>query len=1704
MSVEMAAARKTSWLLGAALCLLCGGAVFPADFVDSVKEDSRRLSEFPSRTSGSEGCIAAAELIKGVLRDFRNVKMLSQPFDVEMPVYGDAYVEVSGAGLDGRHRAYPLWPELARLNSTPRGGISGRPVYCGTGTIESLPGISLDGQIAVMEMSHARNWKNPFMMGARAMLLLGGHGEEAVLPGEQPIFKPRFYVEDGPLADALRRGEVSLLAIHASGSWSPLKAENIYALIKGTDEKLAPFVILAGYDSMSVVPQLAPGADVAVDAAFLLGMARYFDAHRPRRGVVLVFADAMCINNLGPRMMFSMLASSPGDKTRGSYEKMERKLLEGYEETAGLLHDFKDDGDAVARICDKRRYKEFQRYCKDELSPEIIRLKEINGKLRLELNSCSDAAEKSGLEKELGGNMARLDFLNRTLLRLVGGIGGGKDVEDYAIEIWGRVRRRIISQRDVQSGRLSFFTSNDTMRREILDFIGVGEGDSNPFGYVIGINLSDSGSVVGPALYCRQTGNLERDLADEFTRWLKDSMQKGEQFLSSISEDKLEFLGIGQSARSQMVDRFLSLDTESQAEADLYAALRREFPEIEATGLRGMVRDMASLVERSRENVRRIISKHAPGLLRGQIDAIAGEIMNMPAIEGREIPESFSLEPMMLPTSPARSFRMKGVTWATLEGGSSRVDTPSDSFRNLDWKRLSPQISATAVLLDLAVNDASFSPLPLNISGMPRWRMAHGSIVSESVAETISRTPMPGFLTVMASAAGWINLNVTKGFRAHEFVRTQSDGSFRFPPLPSPPYWSDEKRRVHSFSFDESGAITHGLSDSTSMLSGSMESMVYLRRSAPLNPVRSLSFECVELNGPVMFDPRYQQFLHSFSFMDPIRGGAHKRSHFSVFSGQTFGLLPPDSRWQLIMRSGLQKNRMTLMNISPEIKEEGSSLADCIRDGFPAGQDIPFLPELQSARDMHMIDQWRTRRLERAGITMPAVREIHEASGRLLEEAKSLYDADKGGGALRAARAALASELRAYHAIQSQADDVTRGVIFLLILLVPFSVAMERLLFATVRIGHQILASIGIFAAMLAVLWSFHPGFRISGQPLVILMSFIILFLSMVVIIIVMRKFKSGLDEVRRGASVEGAGAATARGGVISSAVWLGIANMRKRLLRTILTASTIVIITFALLCFTSSSTYQDKRIFTLDSDPSSFHTGVLVQHPALRGLSNDTEDNIRLFLGEDHPVCGRHWLVSTNPSWRLIVRNPSDGASISLKAALLLAPEERLLSKPQDILSGWEEFEKGAGCYMSRIAADRLGVAAGGDVSVGGREFKLIDIYDSLALEKHLRKMDGQPLLPIDYSVEKDNWTMSQEAMEGQISGSGQFEADASLKYTSGDEMIILPRSFGYSVRSGLRGVAVHAAPGDAKALAEKLMHAIVYPVYYNDGSQVRAVVSTPLVPKTPGKIFIPMLIASLIIFNTMLNSVAERKGEIHIYTSLGLAPSHVGMLFLAEAATYGLMGTVFGYIVGQGLATLLTSLDLMGGITLNYSGTNVIMTMGLVLSVVLLSALVPAIMAAKVANPSKEGDWKVPKPVDDEINDLLPFTVTTKAAKGLACFIHEYMDAHRDGAIGNFTSDRLFLHGREAGSIAGVSGTVWLAPYDLGVRQEVKIEVLPDADEICTISIRLARGAGQERSWWRLNKVFLGDIRRQLLGWRNISRERVLDYIEKGEKVI
>ena len=128
--------------------------------------------------------------------------------------------------------------------------------------------------------------------------------------------------------------------------------------------------------------------------------------------------------------------------------------------------------------------------------------------------------------------------------------------------------------------------------------------------------------------------------------------------------------------------------------------------------------------------------------------------------------------------------------------------------------------------------------------------------------------------------------------------------------------------------------------------------------------------------------------------------------------------------------------------------------------------------------------------------------------------------------------------------------------------------------------------------------------------------------------------------------------------------------------------------------------------------------------------------------------------------------------------------------------------------------------------------------------------------------------------------------------------------------------------------------------------------------VTKVSRPLAVPVLIAALIIANTMLGSVFERTKEIGIYSSIGLAPIHIGALFIAEAMVYAVLGSISGYLIAQIVAKIITATNLLPGITLNYSSSSAVLATLIVMLTVLLSTVYPAWMASRISSP--EGNKK------------------------------------------------------------------------------------------------------------------------------------------------
>jgi hypothetical protein len=280
---------------------------------------------------------------------------------------------------------------------------------------------------------------------------------------------------------------------------------------------------------------------------------------------------------------------------------------------------------------------------------------------------------------------------------------------------------------------------------------------------------------------------------------------------------------------------------------------------------------------------------------------------------------------------------------------------------------------------------------------------------------------------------------------------------------------------------------------------------------------------------------------------------------------------------------------------------------------------------------------------------------------------------------------------------------------------------------------------------------------------------------------------------------------------------------------------------------------------------------------------------------------------------------------------------------------------------------------------------------------------------------------------------------------------------------------------------------------------------------------IIIPLAISVFIVLNTMIGSVYERKREIGIYTSVGLAPLHVSFLFIAEALAFAVLSVVFGYLVAQTTAKLFAETALWAGITVNYSSLSGVAAIVLVIAVVLVSVLYPAKVAGEIAIPDVNRSWTLPPAKGNTIEMVFPFLMTYLEHASVGGFIYDYFESYRDVSHGRFSTadvdmaficaDRPSLSDPASDCRAAACETVeclhlksrvWLAPFDFGIMQRVDLMFEPSTDEpgFLEIRVRLTRESGESNAWHRINKSFLHTIRRQLLIWRSLDESTKIQY--------
>jgi len=1046
--------------------------------------------------------------------------------------------------------------------------------------------------------------------------------------------------------------------------------------------------------------------------------------------------------------------------------------------------------------------------------------------------------------------------------------------------------------------------------------------------------------------------------------------------------------------------------------------------------------------------------------------------------------QSFLPVKVMLDSTVALKAKQHAFAIATALDSRSAWDTPLDTLERVNIDNLVAQVRVITAALGRVLSDPDV--VRRNTSerdfAVYRWQVwpfickANKSKLSD---RPVTTEPMPDALVIMRvenRQAWWA------GGYSTEIGLSRADGYY------IDPLWNHIRLFIYGYKTDpRDGSIVYAADRGEQ---GEGRQPLDVKRA---NGVLVL-FRCVTMDLYDLADPIRFKDLNTYTVLLPTGGAPQK-----------FGYCwPPRNDPRLCLTVHVRRGerirfaagrgmfgfQYLLLNATPENPEGGGVLID---------REMPvFFSNLRALDDLMTLNKARFKRLTDKGIKDELVAELLQKAEAAQQRAHQAAEQKDWDSFFQAVYEGLGYATAAYPLVKAMARDTVEGVVFYFALLIPFAFFLERLLLGLPDIRKQILAVAVIFLIVFVIMRFVHPAFEISDSPYVIFLAFIIMALAAIVLCIVVSKFGEQMKELRT-AGGEIHRVDVGRISATMAAVMLGISNLRKRKVRTTLTTTTVILLTFAVLSFTVVS--SRTRYYRVPRPYEGSYDGILFRDRNWMPIKASMQDYIAYaFKGTGAVVVPRAWLFSERDNNLSIPIKGPTGKWFDIPAAVGVYPDEAKVSGLDRLLTAgrWISDAFSPQCVLPSSVAAALDVdlsdPARSTIEAFGVRWRVVGIIDSERLGK-FADLDGEPISPIAARTGPQARQMTATA-----ANELRLEAEAKRSVQVPTSVHVDPRStpfFSYEVLTGcgarLMSIAVGGVkPSSVKERLDGLLARSNLLAFVSEDGAVRAFSATgqTSVGWASGLI-VPIIIASLIILNTMLGSVYERQREISIYSSVGLAPSHVAALFIAESSVFAVVGAFSGYLLGQVVVKILGSLGWLGGINVNYSSTAAVLTSVIVMAVVLLSAVYPSKVAARIAVPDVTRRWTFPPPQGDVWKFEFPFTVADWQVLGLFAFLADFFEACAEESVGVFYTRNTRFTREGSGRMARhkIELDVWLAPYDLGISQHVTLLAEPTEDpHIHRVEMTIVRLSGENAAWQQRNRAFLAELRKQFLIYRTI----------------
>jgi len=1600
----------------------------------------RKLSDLGDRSIGSPGAAKAADMVE---TEFK--KLLPQAavigrqfFHVPAPIQEGAQLIIKSSG-----RSSDL--KQLRTNALSPGavappGIDGPLIYVGPGQVADFNGLDVEGSVVLMDMDSGKNWNNAAMLGARALIFVGRGGDGG--PAPRSLFESKFELTpvDFPIFWVSRVRAKSLF-----GTGFIPKGPQQLAEVRLTSR--AAWQNVRGENVYCFIEGTDPelSKQTVINEAFYDSTALVDDeapgADEGSSIATLMDVAAMLGKN-PPKRSVLLVASSGKSSAQAGMREFTWALV-----TKGKLLK-KRKVDLEKRVVDAGRTLEILRssdpFSEDVLADEDSRAL-IKSAIKAVVRNNEDDLTKELMRLRLMGHQRGMERgSNQGMM----GMGMQENMPEEAR--MDRVKhlasqRMTLKRFNWVNSTVADFPLPDNERVALHDFI-------------------QSAIIHQAAILEDATGQLKdvksaRDLRDVVGE--RSIAAHVSLYLSSHGN------GVGGFDKGWLVDLqpkvnrtafFRPLDTVMKDAAKELAATNG---------------DSAALFKDTLRPGKRAWQSYLP---------------DRPELGG---------EPMALAGLP-------GFTLATVHDVRPVWGTPYDKPERVDFDFLKKQ----SVLVETLMSALANQPIAdAGKRGKNRFVTVEGRANLLRKGEIFPDRPGTGLVVL---AFQWQTLN-------YGMVDTQ--GRFRIPGLASKKV-SYHKAVVEAFKFNEKTGLADWAIDKPK--TGKAAYRIKLKRAVQSTDL--ILFSCTQTTLFNMFDPRTFKYLYRPTLIDGRTEAPPVSYWYSRLDTRrsTLGtlFLEPDTPIKLTLSDTVLDKKVLLLNGDDE---------------HPTGQGYiakqwPVIPmtEFQAARDMWSLLNPRIDNLEDKGIINDRIRSLRRLGDEDLARAVQFKEQKEWDKFVEAARSSLSKASRVYNDVDQTQKDVLLGVLFYVALFVPFAYCMERLFFSFVDIRKRISGFLGFLGLIIGVVYMVHPAFQLTYSPMVVILAFFILALSALVSLIIFFRFEREMVELqKRSAHIKLTGISPMA--AFGAAFVLGVGNLKRRPVRTFLTFTTLVILTFTIMNFTTVKSVRQKGWANF-SDTATY-TGLMLKYFNWQDVPLEALSVVETAYADKGVVAPRAWYdtgFTSDKSRAPLIPVSLNGKESQGRGMVGLSYLEPQVSGLDRILVKGRWFEKGERfvVMLPKRMADQLGAdpdnPASNTVNIWGIDLKLVGVFSDEGLRDN-PDLDGEPITPIVFPNQAATQLSEVEA-EAIEDGEDVAASESRYQHIPGYETVLVPAEMLLSLGGGagkLKGIAVKPGQGFGDVSGD-LGDRFGMLLFKGSSTGTSLYFASDAVSYSGvANILIPLCISILIVLNTMIGSVYERKSEIAVYTSVGLAPPHVAFLFIAEALAFAVISVVVGYVLAQTSSAFLAGTPLWAGMTANYSSTAGVAAMVLVIGVVLISAIYPAKVAARIAIPDVNKSWSMPKANGDELIVILPFLIKLGEMSSAGGFLHQYYMAHHDVSHGAFCTDDMecnFLdieeHEARGGLLAGLPEDApipddlcfslnlrtWLAPFDFGVRQKVKLIFCPSDlyKGFRQVKVVIHREAGELNAWENLNKNFLNDLRKQLLAWRSLDDEAVHQFAE------